>query len=75
LPEGVKSVDEIHSPEMMPKFFNDLNMLQKPSEELIEALHPDFIVAGMFLPWATESAAKFGIPRIVFHGTSFFALS
>ncbi|KAJ6385697.1 hypothetical protein OIU77_028808 [Salix suchowensis] len=28
----------------------------------------------MFFPWATDAAAKFGIPRLVFHGTSNFAL-
>ncbi|XP_042980166.1 scopoletin glucosyltransferase-like [Carya illinoinensis] len=26
----------------------------------------------MFLPWATDVDAKFGIPMLVFHGTSFF---
>ncbi|MCL7021502.1 hypothetical protein MKW94_000485 [Papaver nudicaule] len=75
LPEGVESVDELSSPDMVSKFFVALNMLQQPFEELIEAHHPDFVIADMFLPWTTESAAKFGIPRIVFHGQSFFALS
>jgi scopoletin glucosyltransferase len=28
----------------------------------------------MFFPWATDSATKFGIPRIVFHSTGFFSL-
>jgi hypothetical protein len=28
----------------------------------------------MFFPWATDAAAKFGIPRLVFHGTGFFSL-
>ncbi|CAI0557428.1 unnamed protein product [Linum tenue] len=36
---------------------------------------PDCLVADMLFPWATESAAKFGIPRLIFHGTSFFALA
>ncbi|XP_042490674.1 UDP-glucose flavonoid 3-O-glucosyltransferase 7-like [Macadamia integrifolia] len=28
----------------------------------------------MFFPWATDIAAKLGIPRLLFHGTSFFSL-
>ncbi|XVE93404.1 hypothetical protein REPUB_Repub01dG0189200 [Reevesia pubescens] len=28
----------------------------------------------MFFPWATDAANKFGIPRLVFHGFSFFSL-
>ncbi|KAK9184033.1 hypothetical protein WN943_024378 [Citrus x changshan-huyou] len=28
----------------------------------------------MLFPWATDAAAKFGIPRLVFHGTSFLSL-
>ncbi|OVA19028.1 UDP-glucuronosyl/UDP-glucosyltransferase [Macleaya cordata] len=74
LPEGSESVDKINSPEMIPKFFNAINMLQQPFEQLLEQHQPDFIIAGMFFPWATEAASKFGIPRFVFHGTSFFSL-
>ena len=29
----------------------------------------------MFFPWATDIAAKFGIPRLVFHGTCSFSVS
>lgn len=36
---------------------------------------PTCLVADMFFPWATDAAAKFGIPRLVFHGTSFLSLS
>ncbi|XP_043687541.1 UDP-glucose flavonoid 3-O-glucosyltransferase 7-like [Telopea speciosissima] len=28
----------------------------------------------IIFPWATDIAAKFGIPRLIFHGTSFFSL-
>ncbi|CAL9022400.1 unnamed protein product [Prunus brigantina] len=30
--------------------------------------------ANTFFPWATDVAAKFGIPRLIFHGTGFFPL-
>ncbi|KAF7840809.1 scopoletin glucosyltransferase-like [Senna tora] len=52
-------------------------MLQNPLEQAFRQSHrplPDCIVADMFFPWATDSAAKFGVPRIVFHGNCFFSL-
>ncbi|OVA19029.1 UDP-glucuronosyl/UDP-glucosyltransferase [Macleaya cordata] len=73
LPEGTESLDKITSPEMIPKLFKAINMLQPQFEQLLEEKHPDFIVADMFLPWATESGGKFGIPRFVFHGMNFFS--
>ncbi|OVA19027.1 UDP-glucuronosyl/UDP-glucosyltransferase [Macleaya cordata] len=72
LPEGSEHVNAITSIEMIAKFFKAVNMLQQPLEQLLEEHHPDFIVADMFLPWATEAAGKFGIPRFVFHGTNYF---
>ncbi|KAI3981530.1 hypothetical protein MKX01_031777 [Papaver californicum] len=73
LPEGMESVNQITSSDMMPKFFMAVNMLQQPFEKLLEVYHPDFIVADMFLPWMTEAVAKFGIPRLIFHGTDIFS--
>ncbi|KAL0677048.1 hypothetical protein Bca4012_005029 [Brassica carinata] len=43
-------------------------------ESFIETTKPSCLVADMFFPWATQSAEKFGVPRLVFHGTSFFSL-
>ncbi|MCI03677.1 scopoletin glucosyltransferase-like, partial [Trifolium medium] len=74
LPEGCENVDAIPSPSLVPTFFTATKLLQKPFEELLLQQKPHCIIADMFFPWATDSAAKFGIPRIVFHGTSFFSL-
>ncbi|XP_045813418.1 scopoletin glucosyltransferase-like [Trifolium pratense] len=74
LPEGCENVAAIPSPSLVPTFFNATKLLQKPFEELLLQQKPDCIIADMFFPWATDSAEKFGIPRIVFHGTSFFSL-
>ncbi|RZC66920.1 hypothetical protein C5167_010618 [Papaver somniferum] len=73
LPEGMESVNQITSPDMLPKFFLAMSMLQEPFEKLLEKYHPDFIVGDMFLPWTTEAAAKFGTPRLIFHGTNIFS--
>ncbi|KAI3839708.1 hypothetical protein MKW98_010013 [Papaver atlanticum] len=73
LPAGTESVTQLTSPDMMPKFFLAVGMLQQPFEKLLEEYRPDFVVADMFLAWTTEAAAKFGIPRLIFHGTNIFS--
>ncbi|KAK4284562.1 hypothetical protein QN277_001379 [Acacia crassicarpa] len=74
LPEGCENVDAITSPDMFPIFFKATTMLQEPLEQLLQEHHPDCLIAGWIFPWATDSAAKFGIPRIVFNGSGFFPL-
>lgn len=76
LPEGTESLDQVtNSDDMLPKFMKALTMLQQPLEQILEEHHPHCLVADMFFPWTTEAAAKFGIPRLLFHGSSSFALS
>ncbi|KAM7474128.1 hypothetical protein LguiB_021371 [Lonicera macranthoides] len=58
---------------MQIKFFMGTALLQEPLERLLGELRPDCLVADMFFPWATRAASRFGILRLVFHGTSFFA--
>ncbi|GFY89577.1 UDP-glucosyltransferase 73B2 [Actinidia rufa] len=74
LPEGCENVSSITSTEMAPKVHKAAEMLQQPFEKLLEEDCPDCLVADVFFPWATEVASKFGIPRLVFHGTSAQAL-
>nr|QEA68968.1 UGT73A18 [Panax ginseng] len=74
LPEGCENTDQLTSPDMFPIFFKATLMLREQVEQVLEESRPDCLIADMFFPWATESAAKFDIPRLVFHGTSFFAL-
>ncbi|KAI8532766.1 hypothetical protein RHMOL_Rhmol11G0239600 [Rhododendron molle] len=74
LPEGCENVDHITSDDLIPYFFKATTMLQGPLERLLDEVRADCLVADVFFPWATDVAAKFGIPRLVFHGTSFFAL-
>ena len=59
---------------MTIQFFKATAMLQEPLEQLLREFKPDCLVADMFFPWATDVAAKFGIPRLVFHGFNFFSL-
>lgn len=50
------------------------DLLQKQVQNLLEQDRPDCLVADNMFPWATEVAAKFEIPRLVFHGYGFFPL-
>ncbi|KAI3847848.1 hypothetical protein MKW92_009936 [Papaver armeniacum] len=73
LPEGFESVNDLTSLDMVSNLSQAINMLQEPLEQLIEEHKPDFIFADVLLPFATEAASKYGVPRFVFHGTSFFS--
>ncbi|XP_043713642.1 scopoletin glucosyltransferase-like [Telopea speciosissima] len=75
LPQGCENASSIHNfSDVAPKFFKALDLLQQPFENLLQEHLPDFVVADMFFPWVTDVAAKFGIPRLIFHGTGFFSL-
>uniref|UniRef100_A0A7N2MYF0 Uncharacterized protein n=1 Tax=Quercus lobata TaxID=97700 RepID=A0A7N2MYF0_QUELO len=75
LPEGCENIDSVTSQQdMSDKFIKATKMLQQPLEQLLEEYQPSCLVADMFFPWATDVAAKFGIPRLVFEGFSFFSL-
>ncbi|KAL5556949.1 hypothetical protein UlMin_039185 [Ulmus minor] len=47
-------------------------LLRKPMEQLLYETRPDCIVSDMFYPWSVDVAEKLGIPRLVFHGSSYF---
>lgn len=74
LPEGCENLASTTSPQMFNNFFKALSLLQQPLEEILEECRPNCLVADTAFPWATEVAAKFGIPRLIFHGTSYFAI-
>ncbi|XP_010691724.2 scopoletin glucosyltransferase [Beta vulgaris subsp. vulgaris] len=74
LPEGCENLGQaMKSIEMAEKFIKSAAMLRQQLEQYLEKSRPHFLVADMFFPWATECAAKFNIPRLIFHGISFFA--
>nr|BBQ05020.1 chalcononaringenin 2'-O-glucosyltransferase [Dianthus caryophyllus] len=75
LPEGCENAEiVIRQPELIPQFFKATHLFQQQLEEYLDRVRPDCLVADMFYPWATDSAAKFNLPRLVFHGISCFAL-
>ncbi|XVF67533.1 hypothetical protein PTKIN_Ptkin10aG0128800 [Pterospermum kingtungense] len=75
LPEGIENVSSITTQEMRFKFRKACSLFQQPIEQLLEELQPNCLVADMMFTWATDAANKFGIPRLVFHGSNCFAMS
>ncbi|KAF7846824.1 hypothetical protein BT93_L3695 [Corymbia citriodora subsp. variegata] len=75
LPEDCDNLSKAATMEMRKQFMTAIAMLDQQLELLIEKLAPDCLISDMFLPWTTEIAAKCGVPRLVFHGTSAFSVA
>ncbi|KAH9626034.1 hypothetical protein KSS87_014812 [Heliosperma pusillum] len=77
LPDGMENFDQFTSEEMSVRFLKATELLQEPLVQLLEKCNPkaNCLVADLFFPFASDIAAKFNIPRLVFHGTCCFALS
>ncbi|CAJ2631311.1 unnamed protein product [Trifolium pratense] len=76
LPEGCENVDMVNSKENIFNLFNAITMIQKPAEDLFDALtpKPSCIISDFCIPWTLQIAEKHKIPRISFHGFSCFCL-
>ncbi|KAK6946075.1 UDP-glucuronosyl/UDP-glucosyltransferase [Dillenia turbinata] len=74
LPQDCENAEKVTSEEMSLKFVKAAAMLQDPFEKILRDVQPQCLVADMFFPWASHVAAKFGIRRLSFLGTSFFSL-
>ncbi|XP_039157515.1 scopoletin glucosyltransferase-like [Eucalyptus grandis] len=75
LAEDCDNMNKITTEEIRKQFYRAIRMLDQQLERLIEKLAPNCLVSDMLLPWTTEIAAKWGIPRLVFHGTSAFSIA
>ncbi|EXC17297.1 UDP-glucose flavonoid 3-O-glucosyltransferase 7 [Morus notabilis] len=68
------------TPEAQQKLFKATRLLGPRLDRLLKQHrplkqhHPDCLVADMFFQWATNVAARYKIPRLIFHVTSYFAL-
>ncbi|KAM5549766.1 hypothetical protein ABKV19_000931 [Rosa sericea] len=74
LPEECERADLIATPEMEGKFFTATRLLEPQLDQILDQHRPHCLVADFFFPWATDVAAKFGIPRLYFHATGLFPL-
>ncbi|ONH91694.1 hypothetical protein PRUPE_8G130700 [Prunus persica] len=74
LPPGCESTNLATTKEMKEKFFRATTLLRPQLEQILDQQRPHCLLADTLFPWATDVAAKFGIPRLIFHGTGFFPL-
>ncbi|XP_030522141.1 UDP-glycosyltransferase 73C1-like isoform X2 [Rhodamnia argentea] len=76
LPEGCESMDSLPSRGMLKNLLLGISMLRQPVERLLHRLQlrPSCIIADKIVMWADQTAREFGIPRIVFDGSSCFSL-
>ncbi|KAK9124072.1 hypothetical protein Sjap_013674 [Stephania japonica] len=76
LPERCESLDIAPSRNLITKFFTAVSMLQQPLEEFLKEQEPrpSCIISDICLSWTSETAIRFQIPRLVFHGTCCFSL-
>ncbi|RHN49268.1 putative flavonol 7-O-beta-glucosyltransferase [Medicago truncatula] len=70
------NMDTLPTPKYQPLFFAACNMLKEPLENWLLELEklPSCIVSDICLPWTSNVASKFDIPRVVFHAISCFTL-
>ena len=73
LPEGVESMKDATSLEILDRISDGISILKSQIEVLFQDLQPDCIVSDMFYPWTVEAAAKLGIPRIFFSISSYLS--
>lgn len=74
LPDGCENLNQASSLEIQGKIFKATTFMETQFDNLVSEHRPDFVIADMFFPWATDVAGKYNIPRLVFHGSSFFSL-
>ncbi|XP_039164705.1 scopoletin glucosyltransferase [Eucalyptus grandis] len=75
LPEDCDNLSKVTTVEIRKQFMRATMMLDRQLELLIEKLAPNCLISDMFLPWTTEIAAKYEIPRLTFHGTGAFSFA
>ncbi|KAJ4710086.1 Glycosyltransferase [Melia azedarach] len=77
LPERCENTDMMPSLDLFVNFLTVAGMLQEPAEKLFGQLQPqpNCIISDVCLPYTSDIAVKFNIPRIAFHGGSCFSMA
>ncbi|CAA3025067.1 UDP-glycosyltransferase 90A1-like [Olea europaea subsp. europaea] len=75
VPPGVESTDKLPSMACFLPFANSTKLMQQDFEDTIQTLEQSAtcIISDIIFGWTQKSAAKFGIPRLVFSGMGIFS--
>lgn len=76
LPPDCENLDIVPSRDLIRNFYQAMDKLQEPLERYLQQLNPppSCIISDKCLSWTSETARKFNIPRLVFHGMGCFSL-
>jgi len=73
-PEGVETLHASTSEDIAREVYEALTKtFQTQLPLLCHQLKPDFVVSDMFYTWSVDTAAEFGIPRLIYIGGTYFA--
>ncbi|XP_021770520.1 UDP-glycosyltransferase 73C3-like [Chenopodium quinoa] len=74
LPEGCENLDSLPSPNLQTKFLVASSLLQAPLENYLERMNPKPSCIISSLPWTSDVAHKFNVPRFAYQSISCFTL-
>nr|QOI79389.1 UDP-glycosyltransferase [Rheum officinale] len=76
IPQGCENADMLPSLSSVEAFVVSTSLLHHQAEKLFSELHPTptCILSDIIFHWTVDIAKRYGVPRIVFHGISCFAL-
>ncbi|GKB58695.1 hypothetical protein Tco_0914881 [Tanacetum coccineum] len=76
LPKGSENYDTISQSKVWDKLIVATYLIEEPAEDMLRGLcpPPDCIISNYFLPWTSDVARRFNIPRLVFNGPGCFYL-
>ncbi|XP_072994897.1 UDP-glycosyltransferase 73C6-like [Typha latifolia] len=76
LPDGCENLDLLHNEDHFVLFFQATALLRNPLASLLRQCQPlpTCLISDMCHPWTKDVASDLKIPRLIFHGTSCFAL-
>ncbi|KAG8376625.1 hypothetical protein BUALT_Bualt09G0082900 [Buddleja alternifolia] len=76
LPPGCENLDSVPARNLIRNFYSAMDKIQQPLEKYLQenGPPPSCIISDKCLSWTSQTAKKFKVPRLVFHGMCCFSL-